>query len=72
MILLIHRAMAFMKRLLICATQSSSQITAGIIFLLAEVCRGRPELLKMITTVESLGINLILYYILNAIVTIKL
>ena len=50
--------MAFVKRLMICATQSSSQITAGIIFLLAEVCRGRPELLKMITDLESLGIVL--------------
>lgn len=49
-----ERIMAFVKRLMICVTQCSSNIAAGFIFLIAEVCRHRPEVLQMVTAIEVL------------------
>ncbi|CAM9148871.1 unnamed protein product, partial [Ectocarpus fasciculatus] len=50
-----ERITAFVKRLMICVTQCSSNIAAGFIFLIAEVFRHRPEVLKMITEVEKIS-----------------
>lgn len=49
-----HRVMAFLKRLGICALQSSPPIAAGLLFLMAEVYRARPKLLDMVTSEEYL------------------
>jgi ribosome biogenesis protein MAK21 len=49
-----HRVMAFLKRLGICALTSSAPITAGLLFLTAEVYRARPNLLVMLTSEERL------------------
>ena len=46
--------MAFLKRLGICALTSSAPITAGLLFLMAEVYRARPNLLVMLTSEERL------------------
>jgi hypothetical protein len=46
--------MAFLKRLGICALQSSPPIAAGLLFLLSEVYRARPNLLNMLTSEEHL------------------
>lgn len=46
--------MAFLKRLGICALTSSAPITAGLLFLTAEVYRARPNLLIMLTSEERL------------------
>ena len=48
-----ERLAAFVKRLMICATQCAANITAGLIFLLAEVCRQRPEILQMLKVLEK-------------------
>ena len=45
--------MAFLKRLGICALQSSAPIAAGLLFLMSEVYRARPNLLKMMTHEEA-------------------
>lgn len=47
--------MAFLKRLGICALQSSAPIAAGLLFLMSEVYRARPNLLKMMTSVEVIA-----------------
>jgi ribosome biogenesis protein MAK21 len=47
------RAAAFLKRLAICATNSSPNITAGYLLLISETCRVRPELAKMMTEEEA-------------------
>lgn len=39
-----NRAMAFMKRLLMCATQSVPSIAAGLLFLISEILKVRPSL----------------------------
>mmetsp|Transcript_27462 Transcript_27462/g.59151 ORF Transcript_27462/g.59151 Transcript_27462/m.59151 type:complete len:1030 (-) Transcript_27462:1024-4113(-) len=39
-----NRAMAFIKRLLICATQSVPPIAAGLLFLVSEIMKDRPAL----------------------------
>lgn len=39
-----NRAMAFMKRLLMCATQSVPAIAAGLLFLISEIVKARPSL----------------------------
>jgi ribosome biogenesis protein MAK21 len=44
----VTRLMAFVKRMMIVATQSSSSIAAAIVYLLSEVCLSRPELLSML------------------------
>lgn len=49
-----RRVMAFLKRLGICALTSSAPITAGLLFLIAEVYRARPNLLVMLTSEERL------------------
>ena len=46
--------MAFLKRLGICALQSSAPIAAGLLFLMSEVYRVRPNLLTMMTENETL------------------
>ena len=46
--------MAFLKRLGICALQSSAPIAAGLLFLMSEVYRVRPNLLTMMTANETL------------------
>ena len=46
--------MAFLKRLGICSLTSSAPITAGLLFLMAEVYRARPNLLVMLTSEERL------------------
>lgn len=48
------RVMAFLKRLGICALQSSAPIAAGLLFLISEVYRARPNLLVMMTCGETL------------------
>ena len=48
-----QRVMAFVKRVMICSTQSSPPIAAGLLFLISEVCKVRPELLSMITQPEE-------------------
>ena len=50
-----ERITAFVKRLMICVTQCASNIAAGFIFLIAEVFRHRPEVLKMIAEVEKIS-----------------
>ena len=46
--------MAFLKRLGICALQSSAPIAAGLLFLMSEIYRVRPNLLTMMTANETL------------------
>jgi ribosome biogenesis protein MAK21 len=50
----VFRVMAFLKRLGICALQSSAPIAAGLLFLISEVYRARPNLLVMMTCGETL------------------
>lgn len=47
--------MAFVKRLLIGTMHSPSQISAGLIFLISEICKTMPALLEMLTNVEMLS-----------------
>ena len=46
--------MAYLKRLGICALQSSAPIAAGLLFLMSETYRARPNLLAMMTQEEGL------------------
>lgn len=46
--------MAYLKRLGICALQSSAPIAAGLLFLMSETYRARPKLLAMMTHEETL------------------
>lgn len=46
--------MAYLKRLGICALQSSAPIAAGLLFLMSETYRARPKLLVMMTQEEGL------------------
>jgi CBF/Mak21 family len=46
--------MAYLKRLGICALQSSAPIAAGLLFLMSETYRARPKLLAMMTQEEGL------------------
>ena len=47
------RAAAFLKRLAICATNSSPNITAGYLLLIAETCKARPELVRIVKDKET-------------------
>ena len=49
------RIIAFVKRILICATQSTAPIAAGLIFLVAEVFQAKPALRVAMMEVESNG-----------------
>lgn len=51
----LQRIMAFVKRIMICSTQSSPPIAAGLLFLISEVCKVRKELLTMITKSEDVA-----------------
>ena len=47
------RCMAFLKRLAMCATQSTPPIAAGLLFLISEVYRARRGLVAMMTEMEQ-------------------
>jgi ribosome biogenesis protein MAK21 len=49
------RVIAFVKRILICATQSTAPIAAGLIFLVSEVFHAKPALLESMLEIESNG-----------------
>ena len=49
------RIIAFVKRILICATQSTAPIAAGLIFLVSEVFQAKPSLRVAMLEVESNG-----------------
>jgi ribosome biogenesis protein MAK21 len=42
-----------MKRLCILTTQASSSISAGLLFLLSEMCAAKPEALRLLTASEG-------------------
>ena len=50
---LMHRAMAFVKRLLICAAQSTAPIAAGLLYLISEIIRDKPALKCMFERVDE-------------------
>ena len=45
-----------MKRLAICATNSSANISAGLLMLISEVIKARPALASMLIQMEDVGI----------------
>jgi ribosome biogenesis protein MAK21 len=47
------RTIAFIKRLTVCALQSSAGITGGILLLISEVFKAKPHLLNIVTQVET-------------------
>ncbi len=48
-----NRTIAFIKRLTVCALQSSAGITGGILLLISEVFKAKPHLLNIVTQVET-------------------
>lgn len=50
---MVHRAMAFVKRLLICAAQSTAPIAAGLLYLISEIIRDKPALKSMFERVDE-------------------
>mmetsp|Transcript_26221 Transcript_26221/g.38852 ORF Transcript_26221/g.38852 Transcript_26221/m.38852 type:complete len:902 (-) Transcript_26221:36-2741(-) len=51
------RVMAYVKRVLLCASHSTAPVAAGLIFLVSEVCKARPtvrdQLLSRVETVDA-------------------